>query len=240
MWKRVRNRDRCVTIFFCPQSVICMSFEVSQSCTTPFLLSAYERFDLFHLELESLTLFNPTRIARYVQQFLKKYAIRDPFVIYALEGPLLFETYVELPDRVPNRSDFNIRELKGLSWEYRYIYPTEHGQSVFYVAGIAPALIAQYQIFTVIAGLNVVAMIPASMALLHVYRYQHGTAFRRTQLAIDMLQHHNITDYFCTQDTFSRLVTVAQGVVIDRVRDIRPILVACGAFMSEGMADEEY
>ena len=147
---------------------------------------------------------------------------------------------MELSVRVARSSDFGAVKIKGLLWDYQYVYPAEHGNSVFYVAGFPHELVAQYQFLASMVDLNVIAMVPASFSLLHVYRYMHGAAFRRTQLAIDMIQHHNMIDYICTPDVLSRLIQVPYGVSVDRARDIRAVLISCGIFMSEGLTHEKY
>jgi len=239
MWSWPYHDDRLVAISFYPHAMTCSLIERAQT-TAPFVVHAYERFELRNLELENLIIFNPTHIKRLVHAFLKKHTAQHAFIACSLRGPQLFETYVTLQNQKPKSSEFVIPELKKLAWDFEYIYPTDHGKSVFYVAGLPHALIAQYQLFAINAKLHMTKVIPESMALLQLYRYQRGAAFRRTQLALDMRQHHNIIEYLFNKDTLGRIMHIPKSVVLDRTREIGPLLTACGLFISERIDHEKH
>jgi hypothetical protein len=239
MWSLPYHDDRLVAISFYPHAMTCSIIERAKTAA-PFVVQAYERFELRNLELENLIIFNPTNIKRLVHTFLKKYRVEHAFVACSLRGPQLFEHYVTLQSQKPKSSDFMMPELKKLAWDFEYIYPTDHGKSVFYVTGLPHALIAQYQLFAINAQLHMTKLIPESMALLQVYRYQRGTAFRRTQLALDMRQHHNIIEYLFNKDTLGRILHIPNHVALDRMREIGPLLTACGLFISERIHHEKH
>ncbi len=239
MWKAPYHDDRLVTINFYPHAVACSIIERAAS-GAPFVLKAYQRVDLHNLELEQLIVFNPTKLKRIVYTFLQKHAAQHAFIACTLRGPHLFEKYITMQNQKPKHRDFALPELNSLVWDYRVVYPTDHGKSVFYVAGLPRTLIAQYQLFAIAAQLHMTTLIPEQMALLQVYRYQRGAAFRRTQLAVDMLQHHNMIDYICTTETLGRILHIPSHLVIDRAREASSLLASCGLFISERVEDEKY
>jgi len=239
MWQPPYHDDRLVTINFYPHAMSCSIIERAWT-VAPFIVQAYQRFAFKNLELENLMVFNPTAVGRLVHTFLKKHRAQDAFVACSLRGPQLFERYVTVNSQTPQASDFVLPELKTLVWDYRYAYPIDHGKSVCYVAGLPHAVITQYQLFAIQTQLHMTILMPEQMALLQVYRYQRGLTFRRTQLAVDMLQHHNMVDYLCNTDTLGRILHVPNHLVLDRAHEVGPLLAACGLFISEGVDDEKY
>lgn len=235
MWKPPCLDKRLVTITLCPDVVTC-SIICQSTSSSPLVLMAYQRFDLTHLELEKLILFNPTALKKYIDLFLLAHNAHHAFVACALRGPSLFEQFVTLPHAHAKRDHFTQTELNSLVWDFQYLYFIDGGLHTYYVAGFAHQLILQYQLLAIRASLNMIALTTQQMGLLHLYKFQRGHSFRSSQLAIDMLQHHNITDYLCTLDTLNRILHIPGHLKIDQHKELRYLLAACGLYIGKEIA----
>ncbi len=120
--------------------------------------------------------------------------------------------------------DFVIPERNHMRWDYRFAYPADNGLWVFYVTGMPRSLLLQYQLLAITTPLNLLAITSERMALLALYEYQHGNAFRRSQLAIDMLRHHNMIEYLFDGDTLSRILYVPSRLAHHRIDDAHHLI----------------
>jgi hypothetical protein len=93
------------------------------------------------------------------------------------------------------------------------------------------SLILQYQLLAIAAQCNLIAITIKSMALLTTYQHIFGTAFRRSQLAVDMMRHNNNIDELVSADILKRMVQMPTTIVL---RDeCSYIAAACGLFFDE-------
>lgn len=230
MWPLPPLDNQVVTITFQPQH-LCCSWITQTHGRAPLSLRAYQRFPLQQLELERLTIFNPTRIKKKIATFLHKHKLSHAFIIFGLNGPELKEKIVTLDTASPTRDDFVLPTTKDLLWDFCYLYPKGDGKFIFYVYGIPQYLLFQYQLLAITAQLNVIKITPLRMALLHMYKFIYGPAFRTGQLAQDMLRHNNIIENVFSKDMISRIVEVP--VNLEKQNELPYVLQSCSLFVSE-------
>jgi len=231
MWGLPQYDNQLVTITFQPQVMTCSLITTSKR-SAPLVLHAYKKITFQELELESLIVFNPTKIKQHIVNFLNSCNARNAFVACSLRGPKLFERFVSVTKAHPSMEDFEVSERNHMLWDYRFAYPADNGLWVFYVTGMPRALLLQYQLLAITTPFNLLTITSERMALLNLYEYQHGNAFRRSQLAIDMLRHHNMIEYLFDRDTLSRILYIPSALAHHRADDIHHLLSACGLFVS--------
>jgi hypothetical protein len=231
MWGSPHYDNQLVTITFQPQVMTCSLITPSKRFA-PLALQAYKKITFCELELESLIVFNATKISQHITDFLDSCNARNAFVACSLRGPKLFERFVPLTKADPSMEDFAVPEGNHMLWDYRFAYPADNGLWVFYVTGMPRSLLLQYQLLAISTQCNLITLTSERMALLKLYEYQHGAAFRRSQLAIDMVRHHNMIEYLFDSDTLSRILHIPSALAHHRVHDAHHLLSACGLFVS--------
>jgi hypothetical protein len=195
-------------------------------------LRAYKRYQLDNLELAHLTPFNPTIIKKNIHSFLQENNKRNAFIAFSLDGPAVTEHCIALPTSTPHRADFGIAHSSNMLWEYRYLYPNDHGQFIFYVYMVPRSLVLQYQLLAIATQCNLITITTQNMALLTAYKHIFGAAFRRSQFGIDMMRRNNRFDLLISNDALRRMVaTSSAGVALENERV--NIATACGLFFDE-------
>jgi hypothetical protein len=231
MWPIPALAHKFVAVFFTPDVLTCYWIEQTKNSTAKLVLRAYKSYPLNNLELVNLTLFNPTIIKKHITFFLSEHNLQDAFVAFVLHGPAVIEQFVAMPTSTPHRTDFMISNSANMMWEYRYIYPNDDGQFVFYVYSVPRYVLLQYKLLAITAQCNLITMTTETMALLSAYQHMFGSAFRRSQLAVDMMQCNNNIADIITMDALRRMVDVSalNGVKSDYLQ----CMAAAGLFCSE-------
>jgi len=234
MWPIPALEHKLVSIDFSPEALVCSWIDPSFAKATAdrqLVLRAYKRFPLTNLELEDLIVFNPTVIQKYIRSFLEEHNLTDAFIAFIVHGHSVAEQFVAMPTSTPHYTDFGItNNARSVLWEYRYLYPNDHGQFVFYVYTVPRSLILQYQLLAVAAQCNLITMTTRTMTLLSAYKNIFGTAFRRSQLAVDMERCNNNIGALISIDALNRMVNFA-GLCIPSERLY--CAAASGLFCSE-------
>ncbi len=195
------------------------------------VVRAYKQYPLNNLELTHLTLFNSTIIKQYITSFLSEHDLSDAFVAFALHGSAVHEKFVTMPTSTPHRTDFTMQDSAHLLWEYRYLYPNDDGQFVFYVYSVPRSVVLQYKLLAVAAQCNLITMTTQTMALLSAYEHMFGSAFRRTQLGVDMMRCNNNIGDLITIDALKRMVDISAVKLAKD--DYLQCMAAAGLFYSE-------
>lgn len=208
MWPIPTLDHKLVSIDFSPEALVCSWIEMV-GADKQLVLRAYKRFPLDNLELEKLILFNPTLIKQYIYSFLEEYKLSDAFVAFIFHGPAVGEQFVAMPTSTPHYIDFGFVNTRNVLCEYRYLYPNDHGQFVFYVYSVPRSIILQYQLLSIAARCNLIAMTTRTMMLLSAYKNIFGIAFRRSQLAVDMMRCDNNIADLISIDTLNRMLKCA-------------------------------
>jgi hypothetical protein len=224
MWPIPSLEHEVVSIAFSPNAIVCSWTQSESSGTAHLILRAYKRYPLTNLELYNLIPFNPTRIKKYITSFLHEHNLQNAFITFCLDG--VAEKCVVLPTSTPHRADFDIKNVSSMQWEYRYLYPNYDGQHVFYLYAVPRSLILQYKLLAIAAQCNLITMTTQTVALLDAYKNIFGTAFRKSQLAVDMMRHDNIIADLISVDAVRRMIVIPAGINIDKEKNF--IAAACG------------
>ena len=231
MWPIPTLDHRLVTIIFSLQDITCCWIEKTSGAAAPFLLRAYKKYSLFDYELEKLILFNPSRIKKYIQSFLDLYGLQNAFVAFCFDGPSIIDHYIPMTTSTPSRKDFSISQSHALLWQYSYLYQNDHGQYVFYVYAVPRLVVLQYQLLGIALRCNLLVMTSKKAALLEAYKHIFGTAFRKTQLALDMMRFDNDLEGILSIDLIKRVVSVP--LHCSAQADYSAIAIAYGMLNSE-------
>ena len=234
MWPLPSYKNELVTITICPQYLTC-SWIKSSNKQAPLQLCAYERFDLDHLELEKLIVFNPTAIKKHINTFTKKHRLHNAPIACALAGPQVSERLLTLNTLTPQPEQVVTARSPHMRWEYRYLYPHDNGNFVFYRCGIPQPLLLQYKLLATRANLNLLTLTTERMALLTLYKYLYGSAFRQSQLAVHMMQRNNMIEQLFSPETLARILHVPDKNTTLQSKELLPLLSSCGLFVSEGI-----
>lgn len=225
-------QHKLVSILFSHDALVCCWIEKTDHGAAPLIVRAYQHYPLDNLELENLIIFNPTIIKKYITSFLEQHHLCDAFITFVLHGPAVMEHFVAMPTSTPHRADFPVAgAAKGMLWEYRYLYPNDHGQFIFYVYAVPRSLILQYQLLAIATQCNLITMTTQTAGLLSAYQHIFGSAFRRTQLAVDMTRCNNNIDALISVDAVNRMLT--SGIDIDVAQERSYLAAAVGLFYSE-------
>jgi hypothetical protein len=136
-----------------------------------------------------------------------------------------------MPTATPHRADFVIPKSAHMMWEYRYMYPTDNGQFVFYAYSVPRSVLLQYKLLAIAAECNLITVTTQTMALLLAYQHMFGSAFRQSQLAIDMMRCNNNIGDLITVDTVRRMMDTS-GVKLSK-DDYLQCVAAAGLVCSE-------
>jgi hypothetical protein len=103
------------------------------------------------------------------------------------------------------------------AWDYQYLYPTDTHEYVFYLCGIAQPLLLQYKLLAITHKLDLGITTSQTAALLQLYRYMQGAAFRSSKLGIDMQRAHNNPELLFSDEMIKRIITIpAHNSLIDK------------------------
>jgi len=232
MWHLPKLDDTLVTITFQPHMLSCSIIKPS-SHASPLQLHAYQEIPLHNLELEQLKIFNVRALQQHISAFFTTHNTHNAYVACTLNGPGIFERFILIDKAEPTLDDFMLPNKRHYVWEYRYVYPVDHGRWMFYVVGIKKELLLQYQLFAIAAQINMTTITTPRAALLALYKFQQGSAFRTGKLAIDMLHHHNMPEELFSPDALNRILSIPTSLTHHRTQAFPQLLNACGLYIAE-------
>ena len=220
-----------VTIIFEPHRISCSI--ITHHISLPhFYLHAYEEWYLQHLELNNLRINNYTLLKKQISTFFTLHSLSYPFVSCALKGPAVYERLVMMATSSPSIADFDV-PITGAHCHYRYLYPADNGHWVFYLTAIAFPTLFAFQLLANLLPYNLLTLTTHHMALLDLYKYQQSTAFRNTQLAIDLRENNMKIENIFDADALSRLLSMPLSLKEKTIHATTPLLTACGLFVTE-------
>jgi len=229
MWPIPALKNEFVCIFFSSDTIACGWIQKSTTNSASLILRAYQRYALDNFESVHLIPFNPTKIRKYISSFLYEHNLHNAFVTFCLDG--IMEHYIALPTSTPVRTDFNMPTTSDMQWEYRYVYSDHEGNHIFYVYAVAQSLMLQYKLLAMGGECNLIRIAPKAVALLDAYKNIFGVAYRKSQLAVDMMQHDNNIQELMSRDAVRRMVSFSS----DFAQDDSVIAAMCGMFCAERM-----
>ncbi len=223
-------------VLFSPRSITGVWLESKQSTGTIRLVSMHHK-KLQHLELERLTIFNPTAIGTLIKTWYKNCHQAMP-LLFALHGPAIEEHVVALHTAHPTPSQFPISHAPHWHWKHTYLYSLDH-RHCFYVCGIKKSILFQYQLMAIEQHLPLSLLTTERMALTHCYRSIFGAAYRPAHLAQSMSMHNNRIEQVFFKEDLSRILKLPADMQLnDSLR--LPLLTACGLFVMQGDIHETY
>ncbi|MCA9770519.1 hypothetical protein KC460_04080 [Candidatus Dependentiae bacterium] len=229
MWPKKNNNYEIVTIGF-SQEYLCLAW-ISRKNKIP-TLTSYRKIHCTHLELHEGTLYNPTALGHYISQFLQKYTLHKAFVNMWLTGNYIHEQLIKTANAHPTTIELGTNMQKSI-WDFQYVYPTDNGHFVFYVTGIPKEILFQYQLLAVTNHINLITITTYHHALLHLYHFIQGAAFRHSQLAHDIQQHGNRIEFLFTPETILRVIRIHPGLSIDITKEFSWLLGITGLYIME-------
>lgn len=200
----------------------------------PYELKAFQHTPFDRLEYAQSTLFNPTVLQATIKKFADTHSLHNAFVSFALAGPQVVESIVELRQASPSPHEFPFPKLRTLIWNYQYLYPTDNAYYAFYVSGMDRRHLFQHQMMAINTQLTINTVTTHQMSLLGLYTHTYGKAFRASQLAVDMHHHNNQITQLISADTLRRQLCVAPTLTHefnDPVYHI-PLCTALGLYIS--------
>ncbi|EKD48844.1 MAG: hypothetical protein ACD_64C00105G0003 [uncultured bacterium] len=225
------NSHEAYTILFSPRSLTGALLKHNPA-TGMFHLRSLQHAQLHNLELERLTLFNPTAIGSIITQWYAACDQATP-LLFALHGPAIEEHMLLLHTAHPNDSHFPISHAPHLSWKHTYLYSLDH-RHCFYLCGMPKPLLFQYQLMAIEHNLPLTLLTTERMALAHCYRAMNGAAYRPAQLAHALQMQHNRIERLFFKEDLSRMLIIPSHIKVDD--SIRlPLLAACGLFAMQGL-----
>jgi hypothetical protein len=185
MWPLPTITNKLLAITCTPQEICCSLIRPTRIARR-YELYAHHCFPLIHHEFEQLILFNPTRIRTYIQKVISQHQLENSSCVIALTGPSITQRIITIHESTPAYHQIVDPRLKGLVWDYYYLYPEDDSRHALYVTGIKQALLLQCTLLFLQLPLHLIGITTESMALLYAYKQIYGSAFRSTQLACDM------------------------------------------------------
>lgn len=226
MWRLKARRKNQVIISLSGNQVVCAWIEPAQG-SKPSHLKAYERTPFFWHELHNGIIYNQHAIAHAINNFFKKYHIKNSTIILAIESPALIERIVIQTSASPSPRSFTLVQLKKMIWDFKYLYPHDDSTFSFYVAGITRELLFSYQLMAHQAGIIPTIITTLRSGVFHTYKHYYGAAFRQTQLAHDMLRTQHQLENLITPDLLARMLSIPSSLSINIAQEavyLRPLI----------------
>ncbi len=172
-------------------------------------------------------------LTKELDNFVSTHKLRNALLNSALSAPLIHEQLLRLSTASPSTDEVAIPALKKMLWDYRYLHTLDDGQSLFYLCGISrPALFSQ-QLLSQKTKLHLMNLTSSYMALIQAYRTLFGHAFRRSQLALDLITHNYALEKSIANDSIARLLKIDPALNLD-MRDHKiSLLTMIGLFNQE-------
>lgn len=172
-------------------------------------------------------------LAHQLKLFISKHQLSHSFLSISLASPLIYETIIRLNSATPARQEIATDHLKKMLWDYRYLHTLDNGQSLFYVCGINRATVFAQQLLAHNAQLILTTVTSEYMALIHAYSRMFGSAFRRSQLAMDLIKHDYKIEKSICSDSVARLLMIDPALAITIEEQKIPLLSSIGLFNQE-------
>jgi hypothetical protein len=185
MWPLPPLPNKLLAITCTPQELTCSLIRPTRIANR-YELYVHHCYSLKNHELEQLILCNPTLLRTYIQEVITRHRLEKSSCVIALTGPSIAQRIITIHDAHPNYHHLTDPRLKGLLWDFYYLYPEDDGRYAWYVAGIKQALLLQFKLLFSTLPLHLIGITTESMALLYTYKHLYGSAFRTTQLAHHM------------------------------------------------------
>ena len=232
MWNKPKQHSTFV-ITITPRTITYS--HLSRSTNEPIIQLQSHNTEIFDtLELEKLIVFNPTIITNQIQNQYRAVANQSIPVLIALNGPSLFAKIISSSKAHPSLDQLNLPHTPHMQWAHRYLYSHDH-RHYFYVCGLPQQILLQFQLVSITAQLPLRLISTEHMALLHLYRYLSGAAFRHSELGAALAKRNNNIEQLFSPDDLTRVLSIPTSQAAANENPI-PLLTARGLFISEGFS----
>lgn len=168
-----------------------------------------------------------------LESFIAQYKLSGALLSISVSSPLIYEELVRLSHAHATIADFQNPTVTKLLWDFRYLHPLSDGNHLFYVCGIDRPSLFSYQLLATQNKLHMMSMSSWYNALMQAYKTIFGSAFRSSQLAIDMEQtNYRLYDRL-TIDSISRLLQFGSSINIDREKEKKALISMIGLYYQE-------
>jgi hypothetical protein len=147
-----------------------------------------------------------TSLVGLIQKFVTQHSLKNCFVTFALGSPFIYEEFIRLPAKHPTIEDFKSLHLQKKIVDYRYVHTFDDGDSLFYLCAIAPNQLFLLELVCKKVGIHLLHATSSYMALVSAYKKIFGSAYRQTQLALDLIRTNYHIDTILVKENLSQLL----------------------------------
>jgi hypothetical protein len=223
MW---HTRNKLCTISISPHA-ISFSLFGNTNATQPTLL-AHQIVPLPNLELVHLRICNLTRLKEIITTFAHTHNLGNIPVLLSLQGNELIEQRVVVAESNPEAHQFALALKRHHMWDRCYLHPTQDGNFAFYACALPQALLFQYKLLAINAGINLTHITTQRLALLHAYKQMQDSAFRPAQLGVHLTEKNNDLERIVDPEIVWRMIKTTPSAHLPEQIDPKLLLIHCG------------
>jgi len=216
------SRNKLCTISINPHAI---SFSLFGSAHT---LLAYQSIPLSNLELVHLRICNPTKLKEIIATFAQTHTLGNIPVALSLQGNELIEQRVVIAESSPEEHQFALAHKRHHVWDQCFLHPTQDGNFAFYACALPQALLFQYKLLAINAGINLTHITTQRLALLHAYKKMQDSAFRPAQLGVHLTKKNNDLENIIDPEMVWRMIKTGPNVDLSEQIDPKTLLIHCG------------
>ena len=233
MWPFGQKKNEVVTISLSPQNITCSHIRKSKEKKELPVLHAYRRIPLKHLEFAQAIPFNHTLLLDKINRFINDHNLQNADVVLAFSGPKIFEKIITLQNSAPSKSDFDLPELKNLTWNFLYLCPSQRNGFDFFVCGMQPEHLFSYQLLALSCAATVTTITTGKFAHLHLYKHTKGSMFRQSELSLDLLHQRYDVNALIPAELIKKTIQLHKDTHIDSELEYTFLKESLGLFLSE-------
>lgn len=223
MWPFPPIQNERVLLYITTQEILCAW--INSRKDKQLVLKKYLKLPLHTI--------HPAAIAKELKPFISANNLSHSLLSISLAAPLLHEEFIRLPHASPLPRDFVMAPLEKMLWDYRYLHTLDDGYHLFYVCGISLPELFSYQLLAHAMNLRITTITSVYASLAQAYRALYGPAFRRSQMAIDMITNKYQLQNSISTDTIARLLYISPELQVNVLQDKVALLSMIGLCYQE-------
>jgi len=214
VWPIPRIANELIACVFTPRY---LSISYLSPSPSGIYLKGYRRIPLVHAELEHSIICNSTFIRKHILAFIEHHKAYYATARFALCGPVVHE-------KITNKKT-SIAGAHYSSYLYRL-----NAKEFHYIVSINRAIIMQYQLLAMGAGLYLDVITTPFIAHLKLYHTLHKSSFAHTKLAHDLRLHHHRIESIFDDDTVRRSLQIPKNSTLTIANERFFLLSSLGLF----------
>lgn len=196
----IRTYDDLLTVVITPDALICTV--IGSSKTGGFVIKSQASMAVEN-NIYNGTPLKKMPLITFLRDYIATYKLEKNQLALCLANGALEEEFVRMPTM---QADATCLHKSKKSYAYQYIAPDQEGNFIFCCSSIRAELLFSYQLLCAQLPTPLVRISSPISTSLAVYHRAYGTAYRQTQLALD-LQHCNYSiERLLDNETLHRLV----------------------------------